>query len=106
MQATLAPEMKELLDLAISHKASDLHLTVGVPPVVRIDGRLSSVPDKSALTLESVTTLIRSFMTQEQLETLKIQKELLMFIGQILCGLSWSIKKTLCRGLSEGIGTF
>lgn len=76
MQTTLIPEMKELLELAIKSNASDLHLTCGVPPVIRIDGRLSTVPNKASLTLETVTRLVQSFMTQEQLEALKIQKEL------------------------------
>jgi len=76
MQITLIPEMKKLLDLAIEHKASDLHLTVGVPPVLRVDGRLSTVPDASIMTSETVSQYIQSFMTEEQIERLKVQKEL------------------------------
>ena len=76
MQTTLDPEMKKLLDLAIERKASDLHLTVGVPPVLRVDGRLSTVPGEGSLNSESVTRLVQSFMTEEQLARLKTQKEL------------------------------
>ncbi len=76
MQITLAPEMKELLDLAIKHKASDLHLTVGVPPVLRVDGRLSSVPNKAILNLDAVSKLIQSFMTEEQMKVLQVKKEI------------------------------
>ncbi len=76
MQITLTPEMKELLDLAIKHKASDLHLTVGVPPVLRVDGRLSSVPNKALLNLDAVTKLIQSFMTEEQMKVLQVKKEI------------------------------
>lgn len=75
MQITLDPQMKKLLDLGIERKASDLHLTVGVPPTIRIDGKLVSVPDEPALTAENVGKLIQSFMTQEQLEKLKLRKE-------------------------------
>lgn len=75
MQITLDPTMKKLLDLAIERKASDLHLTVGVPPTIRIDGKLSAVPDEPVLTVETVSKLIQSFMTTEQLERLKIRKE-------------------------------
>ncbi len=75
MQITLDPTMKKLLDLAIERKASDLHLTVGVPPTIRIDGKLSAVPDEPVLTTETVSRLIQSFMTSEQLERLKIRKE-------------------------------
>ena len=75
MQIGLMPEMKKLLDLAIERKASDLHLTVGVPPMIRIDGALMAVPGETALTSEMVAKLIQSFMTQDQIERLKIRKE-------------------------------
>ena len=76
MQITLDPTMQKLLDLAIERKASDLHLTVGVPPTIRIDGQLIPVPGEQALKEEDVTKLIQSFMTPEQIERLKIRKEL------------------------------
>lgn len=75
MQITLDPQMKKLLDLAIERKASDLHLTVGVPPTIRIDGKLIGAPGEAALSAEAVGKLIQSFMTQEQLERLKLRKE-------------------------------
>jgi len=76
MQITLDPRMQKLLDLAIERKASDLHLTVGVPPTIRIDGQLIPVPGEGELNEEDVTKLIQSFMTPEQIERLKIRKEL------------------------------
>ncbi len=75
MQIGLIPEMKKLLDLAIEKKASDLHLTVGVPPMIRIDGALMAVPNEPNLTGEQAGKLIQSFMTQEQVERLKVRKE-------------------------------
>jgi len=36
--ADAAGAMKELLELCVSYKASDLHLTSGAPPALRIDG--------------------------------------------------------------------
>lgn len=35
--------LRELLKIAIKDKASDLHLTVGVPPIVRVDGILKKL---------------------------------------------------------------
>ncbi|NMM65602.1 type IV pilus twitching motility protein PilT [Clostridium sp. P21] len=35
--------LKELLEITIKENASDLHLTVGVPPTIRINGELSSI---------------------------------------------------------------
>lgn len=75
MQTTLSQSMQKLLELSIERKASDLHLTVGVPPTIRIDGQLLPVPGEPALTHETVAGLIQSFMTSEQLERLKLRKE-------------------------------
>lgn len=76
MQIGLIPEMKNLLDQAVAKKASDLHLTVGVPPMLRIDGRLMAVPGEEVLAGEKALKLVQSFMTSEQLERLKVRKEL------------------------------
>src|SRR3990172_2791087 len=76
MQITLDPTMKKLLDMAIQRNASDLHLTVGIPPMIRIDGKLANVPDEPILDATAVSRLIQSFMTPEQLERLKNRKEL------------------------------
>lgn len=75
MQIGLLPEMKKLLDLAIERKASDLHLTVGVPPMIRVDGALMATPGERSLSSDQTTKLIQSFMTEEQIERLKIRKE-------------------------------
>lgn len=76
MQISLIPEMKKLLDLAISKKASDLHLTRDMPPMIRIDSALMAVPNEADLTAEMAAKLIESFMTPEQIETLKVKKEI------------------------------
>lgn len=39
-QTPQTPEMIRLLEAAIQHKASDLHIVVGVPPTLRVDGEL------------------------------------------------------------------
>lgn len=38
--------LDELLELTMEKRASDLHLTVGVPPILRIDGELRKVSDE------------------------------------------------------------
>lgn len=70
-----ASQMKTLLDQAIEKKASDLHLTVGIPPTLRIDGRLTPLVDEGVLTAESCEKLILSIMTPEQVERLRQRKE-------------------------------
>ena len=69
------PECKKLLDLAIEKEASDLHLTVGVPPVLRINGKLYPQKDLPVLTGEHSERLIKSFMTKDQQEKFIEKKE-------------------------------
>nr|WP_086940312.1 type IV pilus twitching motility protein PilT [Thaumasiovibrio occultus] len=42
-------DITELLEFTVKHKASDLHLSAGVPPMIRVDGdvRRLSLPDMS-----------------------------------------------------------
>jgi len=42
-------DIKELFKLAAQKNASDLHLVVGLPPLLRIDGDLSYVEGENAL---------------------------------------------------------
>jgi twitching motility protein PilT len=49
----------KLLQTAINRKASDLHITVGQPPVLRLDGRLHKLETK-VLQPEDTTALMKS----------------------------------------------
>ena len=40
----------QLLGVVVEHDASDLHLAVGSPPVMRVHGRLERIPEASKLT--------------------------------------------------------
>ena len=57
--------MEELFTLMKDKGASDLHLTVGVPPVLRIEGNLYATPFE-VLTHDAVQQLIYSFMSEDQ----------------------------------------
>ena len=72
----MTTEMKELLDLAIEKGASDLHVTVGVPPALRIDGKLLPITDKGVVTPETAERLLMSIMNAEQVERLQQRREL------------------------------
>jgi len=39
--------MHELLQMMIQKRASDMHITTGVPPMFRVDGQLVAGPQKS-----------------------------------------------------------
>ncbi len=49
----------KLLQTVVNRKASDLHITVGQPPVLRIDGRLKKLETK-VLEAEDTTALMKS----------------------------------------------
>ena len=68
--------VKKYLDMAIERKASDLHLTVGVVPTLRVDGRLVAISNESVLTVETNDRLVKSLMNADQIKRLIEKKEL------------------------------
>lgn len=64
-------KIENLLEYVVRQDASDLHLTVGVPPMVRIDGDLKPVPGTQPLTAQEVEKLILAVVDD-------IQKEILL----------------------------
>jgi twitching motility protein PilT len=65
-----------LLDQVLKHDASDLHLTAGLPPTMRVHGELRAVADQPPLTPENVTHMVLSILTQRQRERLEQDREL------------------------------
>jgi len=57
-------EMNDLLQLVVDEGASDLHLTVGVPPVLRINGTMQAL-DCPALRPETTERLMKSITSEE-----------------------------------------
>ena len=57
----MAVELNKLLNLVVEKKASDLHLTVGIPPTIRISGRLKPLnvpplsPDDTVGFMKAIT---------------------------------------------------
>ncbi len=74
-------EIRELLELTVKNRASDLHLLVGIPPSFRIDGILRPLATSSALSPEDVETMVYAILTPEQKELLLANKELDFSIG-------------------------
>jgi twitching motility protein PilT len=58
--------LPELLDRTVSLGGSDLHLAVGAPPRIRVDGRLRAL-DLPALTASAIAPLACSMLTAEQI---------------------------------------
>lgn len=68
-------EIEELLKYAIQYEASDLHITVGYPPIVRIDGELKEISDTN-LSEQDVEKLIFPILSEEKKELLEVNKEI------------------------------
>lgn len=67
--------IQDYLETIVKKEASDLHLVVGSPPMMRIDGQL--IPISSVqLTPEDTETLVHELLSTEQKEMLSVNKEL------------------------------
>ena len=73
MQAQLKIEI--LLDEVVKRKASDLHLQVGLPPMIRIDGNLTSSQSATPLNEQMVEAMVFSLLDEDQKQILLRDKE-------------------------------
>ncbi len=69
------PRIEILLDEVIKKNSSDLHLQVGLPPMLRIDGALTAVIGADSLDEESVEALIFAILDEDQKQILLKDKE-------------------------------
>jgi len=69
-------DIYQLLELTISKEASDLHLSCGFPPILRIDGTLIPVVNEPTLTKERCSELVFQIMSSEQRDLFLANKEL------------------------------
>jgi len=59
-------EIKNLIDILIKEGGSDLHLSAGNPPIIRVAGSLIPLTNKSELTGEDTLGLISILLNEEQ----------------------------------------
>lgn len=64
-----------LLEEVIKRRASDLHLQVSLPPMLRIDGALTPLPGYDPLDEAAVEALVFAILDQDQQQILKKDKE-------------------------------
>ena len=69
-------DIKQLLQQTIDSGASDLHLMVGVPPTLRIDGVLAPLNNFGVLTPEMLSELVKQSVNSEQLSRISVDKEI------------------------------
>lgn len=75
MAETAKLKIENFLEEVIKKDASDLHLTVGVPPMLRVDGALVPVEGARALTDKDVHDLTLSILDDVQKDILERDKE-------------------------------
>ncbi|MEJ5172760.1 MAG: type IV pilus twitching motility protein PilT [Hydrogenothermaceae bacterium] len=66
----------EIAREAVSRNATDIHITAGLPPVIRVDGKLIPMVGYPILTPKDSQQFIYSFMNEKQKRTFEERKEL------------------------------
>ncbi len=69
------PRIEILLEEVVKRKASDLHIQVGLPPMLRVDGKLIPVNGADILTDEAVEALVFAILDEDQKQILLKDKE-------------------------------
>jgi twitching motility protein PilT len=69
-------ELPDLLKIAVERKASDLHIKVGSPPVLRIDDRLVPLMEMPRLGQDAVVSMAAGVMNARQREKFKERCEI------------------------------
>lgn len=90
---SVAGGITELVRRAIEEKASDLHLSAGVPPVIRVFGTIRPLAGYERLMPTQIEKLVYPIVTENQLEVLEAEGEIdfsygLKGIGRFRCNLS------------------
>lgn len=76
----MKPDMMTLLKLMVQKRASDLHITVDTPPLLRIDEKLEAT-SYDVVTPQVSQELAYSLLTKEQISEFEKKKELDMSFG-------------------------
>ncbi len=69
-------ELAELLTLSVQEKASDLHLSPGLPPLVRVNGDLIPIKDQPVLNADTLKKIIFGSMAEDQVKLFEHDWEL------------------------------
>lgn len=77
-------DIRELLTKMIRMGGSDLHIVVGAPPVIRLNGACAPMNGYPALTSEDTQAIVYTVMNEEQIAEFEEEKE---------CDLSFGIDK-------------
>lgn len=68
-------DLNELLTSVVRSGGSDLHITVGVPPMMRLNGDLVAIGSEPVLTHRDTQDLVFAIMSEEQRKKLELEWE-------------------------------
>ena len=74
-------DLKHILTIALQRKASDVHLKVGLPPILRINGKLVPITGEKRLMPEDTRELGFSIMQERQKEKFRVANEVDLAYG-------------------------
>ena len=69
-------DIRDLLEITVRHKASDLHLIPNIPPTIRVDRVLKYITGHNPLKPEEIEQLVYPLLSPAQKELLLANKEL------------------------------
>ncbi|MEA2707257.1 MAG: twitching motility protein PilT [Gemmatimonadaceae bacterium] len=64
-------KIEGLLRVLVGHKASDLHLRAGSPPMLRASGEIEPIPGEAVLSSEDIDIMLNSVMLEQNREEFK-----------------------------------
>ncbi len=76
------PHIDSLLEFVVKMEASDLHISAGIAPTIRVDGELSPIPDVPVLDPEASEQLVASVMSADQRAAFEREWELDFSFGR------------------------
>ena len=59
-------DLNEILTIAVKARGSDVHIKSGLPPIVRIDGKLRPIPNAPRLSPDMVADMAHGIMNEKQ----------------------------------------
>ena len=69
-------QLEEILDLAVDKEATDIHLSSGLHPIIRIDGQLTPLTKRPVLSSQDTQELAFVLLSDERKETFLKQKDI------------------------------
>ena len=66
----------ELLSKAITEKASDVHISTNLPPIIRVTGMLKPLKDFPRISEDQIKIIVSQILNEDQLELLYKQKDI------------------------------